>query len=67
MPQTRFGGQKGRNPQAKKALAPSPSLLEEDLLKMKKTELVDLAGSLGIALEPKATKALIVEALLENG
>lgn len=65
MPRTVYGRNKQmarRLPRAMKV--DEPSLLEEDLMGMTKTELVDLAGSLGIAVAPKATKAQITEAIL---
>jgi hypothetical protein len=65
MSQTVFGGQKGHS----KARAKAPGTdvatpLEADLTEMKKAELIDLAGSLGVAVAPKATKAQIVAAIL---
>ena len=70
MPGTSFGGQKGVSKSRMKAPQPngeaeSPGYLREDLLSMRKTDLVDLAGDLGIAVAPKATKAIIVDAILE--
>ena len=70
MPRSVFGGQKGsarresKSPTPLEEPTPDASLLEADLLKMKKVELVDLAGSLGIAVAPKATKAIITAAIL---
>ena len=65
MSQTRFGGQKGHSKKRIKFVPPPPDTqLEADLKEMKKTELVDLAGDLGIAVAPKATKAQIVAAIL---
>lgn len=68
MPRTVFGGQIGsaRRESKSPTLKTGPSLLEEDLLGMKKVELVELAGSLGVTVAPKATKAKIVEAILAN-
>lgn len=65
MSQTRFGGQKGHSKRRIKGPVPGVATpLEADLKTMKKVELVDLAGSLGIAVAPKATKAQIVAAIL---
>jgi len=66
MSQTNRGRNKQHGFRWKSDAPVKPTLLEADLLAMKKAELTDLAGSLGIAVAPKATKAVIVEAILAN-